>query len=179
VFFADHRPDLSVPIQRGRAGHIAQFCGLPLEDVLAQMPDPASPDAFARCKLDRGERLRNEASTRLHQDLIALRRRDPVIRAQRPRAVDGAVLSSEAFLLRYFDEAMGDRLLLINLGLDLDQASVPEPLLAPPSGCRWETLWSSEDARYGGRGITAVHIDNDVFLPGASAVLLCAARRHR
>jgi len=147
--------------------------------VLAHMPDPASPDTFARCKLDRSERAQGAAAALLHQDLIALRRRDPVIRAQRPRAVDGAVLSAEAFLLRYFDDAMGDRLLLINLGLDLDQASLPEPLLAPPSGCRWETLWSSEDARYGGRGITVVNIDDGVFLPGASAALLCAARRHR
>jgi maltooligosyltrehalose trehalohydrolase len=47
---------------------------------------------------------------------------------------------------------VGDRLLLINLGRDLDLTPVPEPLLAPLTGQRWEVLWSSEDPRYGGSG---------------------------
>ncbi len=172
VFFADHRPDLAAQVFRGRAGHVASFYALTMDEVLAQLPDPASAATFALCKLPARARPKNTAAAILHRDLIALRRRDPVISAQRP--VDGAVLSSEAFLLRYFDEAAGDRLLLINLGPDLDEASSSEPLLAPPSRQRWKTLWSSEDARYGGHGITTVNIDDGVFLPGASAVLLGA-----
>ena len=44
------------------------------------------------------------ASIVMHRDLIRLRRRDPVFRAQRPRGVDGAVLGPEAFVLRFFGE---------------------------------------------------------------------------
>ena len=55
----------------------------------------------------------------LHKDLIKLRREDPVFRQQRRDAIDGAVLSSGAFLLRYFGGDNGDRLLLINLDRDL------------------------------------------------------------
>ena len=64
-------------------------------------------------------------------------------RAQRPRGVDGAVLGPEAFVLRFFGEQStegdggADRLLLVNLGVDLDLDPAPEPLLAPPAGALW------------------------------------------
>ena len=67
-------------------------------------------------------------------------------------AVDGAVLSSEAFLLRFFGEQRDDRLLLVNLGANLHLDPAPEPLLAPPDGSEWTTLWSSENPKYGGIG---------------------------
>ena len=44
------------------------------------------------------------------------------------------------------------RLLLANLWMNLELEPVPEPLLAPLTGLRWEMLWSSEDPRYGGSG---------------------------
>ena len=52
----------------------------------------------------------------LHKDLMALRRGDPVFSNPQPRGVDGAVLSTDAFLLRYFSEVNGHRLLVVNLG---------------------------------------------------------------
>ena len=47
-----------------------------------------------------------------------------------------------------------DRLLVVNLGPDLVLQIAPEPLLAPPAGGRWTTLWSSEDPAYAGMGST-------------------------
>ena len=65
---------------------------------------PATRATFERCKLDFGERASHAAIYRLHQDLLRLRREDPVFRAQSPRGVDGAVLGPEAFVLRFFGD---------------------------------------------------------------------------
>ena len=86
------------------------------------------------------------------------------------------MLGAEAMLLRYRCAA-GDRLLLVNLGTDLQLDVAPEPLLAPPLGARWRTLWSSEDPRYGGRGTAAVETDDGFHLPGHAAVVLAPAVR--
>ena len=69
---------------------------------MAALPDPSDPETFERCKLDFAERGRHASIYAMHRDLIRLRRRDPVFRAQRPRGVDGAVLGPEAFVLRFF-----------------------------------------------------------------------------
>ena len=65
-----------------------------------------------------------------------------------------------------------DRLLVVNLGLDLDLNPAPEPLLAPPEGMVWTTLWSSEDFRYGGGGTPRLETKNNWRIPGHSAVAM-------
>ena len=81
----------------------------------------------------------------LHRDLLRLRREDAVFAAQRADRIHGAVIAGEAFLLRYFGENGDDRLVLVNLGRDLDWRPIAEPLLVPPAGRTWQLLWSSED----------------------------------
>jgi hypothetical protein len=61
-------------------------------EVQALLPDPGDPATFERCKIDWSERERNAAAHALHVDLLRLRREDPVLGAQRPGGVDGAVL---------------------------------------------------------------------------------------
>src|SRR6185503_7719163 len=89
---------------------------------------------------------------KLHRDLLRLRREDPVLRRQRPRGLDGAVLGEQAFVVRFFAEDGLDRLLLVNLGRDLRLDPAPEPLLAPPAGTGWQLAWSSDGVDYGGCG---------------------------
>ncbi len=48
--------------------------------------------------------------------------------------IDGAVLSPDAFVIRYFGMDCDDRLLIVNFGRDLKLNPAPEPLLAPPEG---------------------------------------------
>jgi maltooligosyltrehalose trehalohydrolase len=86
--------------------------------------------------------------------------------------VDGAVLGPEAFVLRFFGGEHGDRLLLINLGTDLELGVMPEPLLAPPEGHDWELLWTSEHPAYGGTGSQPPSPDAPWVLPGRAALLL-------
>ncbi|WP_437304869.1 malto-oligosyltrehalose trehalohydrolase [Sorangium sp. So ce388] len=172
LFFADHKPELAALVRKGRAEFLAQFPSYATPEVRAGLDDPADPATFERCKLDFSEREKNAGIYALHEDLIALRRRDPVIAAQRPRGVDGAVLSERAFLLRYFGDDGDDRLLLVNLGRDIHRGSLPEPLFAPPPGRRWETSWSSESPRYGGQGSPPVITEDGVHIPGDAAILL-------
>ena len=130
------------------------------------------------CRLDWSERDRNQSSLRMHRDLIALRRNDPVISAQHSASsgqLDGAVLDDEAFLLRYFSDEHGDRLLVVNLGIGLKLHPAPEPLLAPPTGMRWSLEWSSESAEYGGYGTPPIDAEGEGFcIPSQCALLLVA-----
>jgi len=86
--------------------------------------------------------------------------------------VDGAVLTTDAFLLRYFAPDGMDRLLIVNFGTDQRLEAAPEPLLAPPQGCAWALLWSSEDPLYGGSGTPAVETAAAWVLPARAAVVL-------
>jgi maltooligosyltrehalose trehalohydrolase len=173
LYFADHKPELRGPVAAGRREFLSQFPSVRDPEVLAALPDPGDPDTFARCKLDPAERMHRPEWYELHRDLIRLRHTDAVLRDAGSQRPDGAVLAPEAFLLRYRAEA-GDRLLLVNLGCDLDLRPVPEPLLAPPAGCRWVVQWSSESPRYGGNGTPPLRPHSYPHLPGESAVLLCS-----
>lgn len=174
LYFADHRPGLAEQVRNGREEFLAQFPSLARPDARARLPDPGDPDTFARCKLDFSERERNRPFYDLHRDLLRLRRDDPVLGTGLPGAVDGAVLSADAFLLRFFGRTGSeDRLLLVNLGGELRYSPAPEPLLAPPAGRRWRLVWSSEEPRYGGAGTPDPESPGGEWtLPGESAVLL-------
>jgi maltooligosyltrehalose trehalohydrolase len=87
--------------------------------------------------------------------------------------IDGAVLGSEAFCLRYFAADGDDRLLVVNLGRDLHLSPAPEPLLAPPENCLWNIVFSTEHPAYGGCGTAPLESEEDGWrLPGHAAVLL-------
>ncbi len=177
LYFADHKPELARKVRDGRKEFLAQFRSLSRPEAAARLSDPGDPRTFEVCKLDHAERERHGEAYALHKDLLRLRREDPVFRAQRAGAVDGAVLSDRAFVLRFFGGAAGDRLLLVNLGRDLHLDPAPEPLLAPPQGACWEILWSSEDPRYGGTGTFLPDTSENWRIPGHAAVALAPVAR--
>jgi maltooligosyltrehalose trehalohydrolase len=170
-YFADHKPELARKVAAGRLEFLRQFPSLDRDDLDRQVSAPHSEEAFRRCKLGPTEAGRHAQAVALHRDLLRLRRQDHTFRLQRPRGVDGAVLGPEALVLRYFGETPADdRLLLVNLGLDLG-GSRPEPLLAPPAGLRWRLRWSSDDPRYGGPGTPALDLNAEWVLPGRCAMV--------
>jgi maltooligosyltrehalose trehalohydrolase len=171
-YFADHKPELAKLVQDGRAQFLSQFPNLSRPEVRESLPDPGNPATFQKCKLDFGDRQRHSAYYNLHKDLLRLRREDSVLRRQGRGGIDGAVLAREAFVLRYFGEESDDRLLIVNLGMDLHLNPAPEPLLAPPEGYRWSLLWSSEDVRYLGSGAYVPDSEDNWRLPGHSAILM-------
>ncbi|HEX8285545.1 MAG TPA: malto-oligosyltrehalose trehalohydrolase [Pyrinomonadaceae bacterium] len=177
-YFADHEPGLAEKVRRGRAEFLAQFRSIATSETRPRLSDPGDLATFEGCKLDLSERESHREVYELHRDLLALRRADAVFSAQEPRGVDGAVLGPEAFVLRYFgreDVEGDDRLLIVNLGADLSLNPAPEPLLAPPPGKVWRTVWSSEAYAYGGTGTPPLETRNNWCIPGAAAVALAPA----
>jgi maltooligosyltrehalose trehalohydrolase len=174
-FFADHGPELAQLVRKGRAEFLSQFRRLASPGMQAILANPGDPRTFELSKLDLSERETHSAIYDLHRDLLRLRREDPTFAAQRTGAIDGAVLSDAAFVLRFFGENNDDRLLLVNLGVDIRLIPSPEPLLAPPEGMEWRILWSSEDPKYGGPGIAPFDPDESWFLPGQAAVAFSPA----
>jgi maltooligosyltrehalose trehalohydrolase len=171
-YFADHSGSLSEAVRTGRRDFLTQFRSLSVDEWQACLPDPASAATFESCRLDHGERERHREAWTLHRDLLRLRREDPVLRRQGEDGLDGAVLGTEAFIVRFFGPGGDDRLLVVNLGRDEHFTPAPEPLLAPPAGRLWTTGWSSESQAYGGCGTFAVDSTDGWRLPAEAAVLL-------
>ncbi|PYJ63379.1 MAG: malto-oligosyltrehalose trehalohydrolase, partial [Verrucomicrobia bacterium] len=173
LFFADIG-DASVrdAIRKGRAEWLAPFLSLTEDQTWRTLPAPDDPEVFASCKLNFSERKNNRELYDLHIDLLKLRREDSRLRQQSSGGIDGAVLGPASFVLRYFSANNDDRLLLVNFGESHVLHPASEPLLAPPEGCRWETLWTSESPRYGATGSGAVTPPERWALPAESAVVL-------
>ena len=166
LYFSDLGEELSPLVGNGRAEFLTQFRSYGSADVRVTLTDPGDPETFLRCKLDFSERETHGEVYDLHKDLIQLRK------SMEYSKIDGAVLGDRTLLVRYFASDGRDRILLVNLDMDLHLKSIPEPLLAPPAGCRWEVLFSSENPKYGGSGIYPPHADGDWNIPGESAIVL-------
>ena len=156
-------------IRKGRAELLAPF--LSCSEALTNLPAADDPREFSRCKLDFSERETNREVYNLHVDLLKLRGEDSRLRLQSSGGIDGAVIGRASFVLRFFSPEKDDRLLLVNLGEQQLFKPAAQPLLAPPAGLGWETLWTSESARYGGADSTALTTDLQWILPAESAVL--------
>ena len=173
VFFTDVGDGpMREAIRKGRFEFLAQFPSLATEETQKELPVPSDPRVFARCKLDFSERERNKEFYDLHVDLLGLRHEDSRFREQKSGGVDGAVLGPASFVLRYFSDGnIDDRLLVVNLGKQ--RVLTPaEPLLAPPLGFEWETLWSSDSVFYGGPGAVAVATQESWTLPAEATIAL-------
>ncbi|MDD1621045.1 MAG: malto-oligosyltrehalose trehalohydrolase [Methylococcaceae bacterium] len=173
-YFADHKSEIAHLVARGRSGFLAQFRALATPEMQARLPDPGDPQTFTTSKLDLNERNLHQEAYALHCDLLSLRRNDPVFKSsQQSNRIDGAVLSQDAWVIRFFGENPGDdRLLLVNLSRDLHLVPAPEPLLAAPKGCVWDAMWFSDDPRYGGMGMPPWPMKGLWYLQGESAVVL-------
>jgi maltooligosyltrehalose trehalohydrolase len=177
LYFADHKADLAEAVGRGRVEFLAQFPSLTDDRVVRELAPPDSDATFQCCKLDLRERIRHAEAYALHTDLLALRRHDPVLAHAGMRRPEGAVLGAAAFLLRYIDAERGDRLLIVNLGADLDFSPAREPLLAPAIDTRWRLVWHSEAPAYGGQGVAPLDPDGPWLMPGGTAMFFAPEQR--
>lgn len=182
LYFADHQSaDLCETAHRGRVEFLLQFESIRnMSNVDSLIPKPCEEETFLQCKLDPAERDHPESVQlqRLFFDLLRLRREDPAISSQHRGTVDGAVLTDDCFVLRFFLRDLGgedlDRLLLVNFGPRLELRHLPEPLLAPPSGV-WQSIWNSEQPDYG--GTCAIHpVTEDGWHISEECAILLAPR---
>lgn len=177
LFFADHHSDLAAKVYEGRKKFLAEFPEYATPEAQAAVPDPADEATFQRSCLDLSERSRHAPIYRLHKDLLRLRRDDAILSRQDRRSLDGATLSPQALALRYMGPADDDRLLVVNLGPDLNFMPAPEPLLAPVRDGSWTLQWSSEHPLYGGPGILNPLSEQGWRIPSATATLFRSVRK--
>lgn len=170
-YFADHSPHLSQLIRKGRKEELSQFPRLATREIQKILPDPADPLTFTESKLESADIEQGQPIYNLFKDLIELRKTDPVFRKMQHIKIDGSVLGTDSFLIRYFGEEDGDRVLLINFGPDQHFAPGPEPLIVPGQNKVFEVLWSSESIAYGGEGTPPINIPTWKIL-GHSAIVL-------
>ena len=176
LYFSDASGDLRAAIQKGRFEFLTQFPSAASEETQAQLAPPSDRETFTRSKLNFAERATHSHLYQLYRDLLRLRREDARFREQISGGLDGAVLGRTSFVLRYSSNEGNDRLLIVNLGKRSALDPLPEPLLAPPLGFRWETLWTSESVRYGGPGPSDVVTEQRWILPAEAAVALHPVR---
>lgn len=176
-YFADNTGEQAGLVAKGREDFLKQFPTLATDEARRHLAPPDRPSTFRRCSLDFSERQTHEAIYQLHIDLLKLRREDPLIRRQRSDLLDGATLNRDCLLIRYFGDGGDDRLLIVNFGRDLEASPAPQPLLAPPEGRAWETIWSSNRIEYGGGGTPPLETEAGWRIPGECAVMLQAAKK--
>ena len=156
----------------GRRKSVTNFPSVGDPVMQARLPDPADPMTFEGSKLDWSEAEHHAGILALHRDLLVLRRSDPAFSQASERRIDGAVIGEAALLVRYLTpDPAGHRLLLLNLGRDLQVGVVAEPLLAPPDGHRWVVGWSSEHPDYDGAGRRPIDPAQFWILPGDCALV--------
>ena len=171
-YFADHKSEIAQMVCDGRKEFLSQFPSLGEAAMGECFAVPHDPATFESSKLDLTERTKNAWAYSLHRDLLRLRREDPLVSGRSRRGFDGAVLTEQAWVLRYFGDNGDDRLIVVNMARDLHFNPTPEPLLAPPEGRLWRTVWSSENPTYGGRGDYPLDTENNWQFPGEAAALL-------
>lgn len=177
LFFADHHSDLAAKAYEGRKKFLSEFPGYATVESQQAVPDPAAESTFRQSCLDLSERTSHAEAYRLHKDLLRLRRDDAVLSRQDRIGLEGAVLGRQALVLRYRGAPDDDRLLVVNLGADLNFVPAPEPLLAPIAEGSWVLQWSSDHPSYGGPGIVNPLSEEGWRIPAATATLFRAAKQ--
>lgn len=175
-YFSGHTGDLARAVTEGRGKFMLQFANQDTPEMRARFRDPQDSDTFGKSRLNLAEQSRHPEIVRLHTDLLALRRNDPVLSARSSASIDGAVLGDSCFVLRYLTATHDDRLVVVNLGTGIDLPHLPEPLVGPPAGHQWQVRWSSELPAYGGSGSSAPDRFGVWHVPGESTQLLIPVR---
>jgi maltooligosyltrehalose trehalohydrolase len=176
LYFADHHPELATLVANGRKEFLTQFKTIACPEADPYIREPASEQTFLACKLDWSERERNANIYNFHKELLRLRREDPIFSKPRKGGLDGAVLGPEVFALRYFGEGGDDRLVIVNLGMDLLLRPWPEPLLAPVDNGEWKLIFSSESPCFGGCGAAPFEPEGNWLVPGHCTVVFATER---
>lgn len=174
-YFSDHKPSIASLVRKGRKQELSQFSHLATKEARQLMPDPSHSLTFMQSKLKREDLKSGHKIYALFSDLIKLRKNDPVFKTMQINKIDGAVLGTDCFLIRYFNRDHGDRVLLINFGSDQVFTSCAEPLLSAGSDQNFEILLSTEFTKYGGGGTPSIETPVWKIL-GHSALVLKSAR---
>ena len=80
-YFADHLPDLSPLVRKGRRKELSQFPRLATKEIRKNFPQPQNPLTFVESKLNEEDKIKGERINQFYIDLIALRKNDPYLKS--------------------------------------------------------------------------------------------------
>lgn len=171
LYFTDHPEELGRLVTKGRREEFRGFSQFADAKLRERIPDPQSPETFARSKLrwDELQRMPHRGVLALYRELLALRRTHAALRGRDRASFTVQQLTDDAFALRR--RHGDDRLLLIvnvrgELSLDLENTG-----LLDDSG-EWRVVLWSEAERFGGTDPGARCDGGRVTLPSPGALLL-------
>jgi maltooligosyltrehalose trehalohydrolase len=166
LYFTDLRESLAPGAEAGRAREFRQFWRAAGGGTEA---DPQAEETFLRSKVDQGERGRppHDGVRRLFQELLRMRRDDPVVRLQRRDLLRAQALGKKAVAVERWNESGDRRLLIANFGEPVD-------IKADRFGeGRWQPALSTAEQRFGGPGAALEPLTpgKRIALPGRSATV--------
>ncbi|MEO8601229.1 MAG: malto-oligosyltrehalose trehalohydrolase [bacterium] len=100
-FFTDHAPALGRLVTRGRRAEFGAFSAFADARLRARIPDPQAAATWRASRLDWSERRRapHASVLRLHQALLALRRREPLLHCRGWRGFHAAPIGNWGIVL--------------------------------------------------------------------------------
>ncbi len=150
LFFTDHNPELGQNVSAGRREEFRYFPAFSDPMVREQMPDPQAESTFLVSKLDWDE-LEAEPHAgvlRLCRDLLHLRSGEPALAAAGGEDFAVDAVDEGGIAIRRIPRAGPAILAIVRLegagAMDLRG----HPVLASREGKNWETVLTTEDARY-------------------------------
>ena len=153
TYFADHEGPLAEAVRTGRQEFLSQFPSLADPQAINRMPKPDDEAAFRACHITWTDTVPAVHAWRLHFDLLAIRRNDPVLSlVGTPEVLIASTAPTSSVMVLRYQRDEDERLILLNLGA-LTTPVMNDPLLAPPAGHHWTLTWCSESVDYGGSGV--------------------------
>lgn len=153
-YFTDHPGDVGRNISRGRLKEFTEKNAAYGDDVLARMPDPQAEATFAAAKLKWEERSEpHHASVlALYRECLRLRASEPVFQSADRDLWRAAQLGDDVVAIRW-GAPEHDWLLLFSLHSP-DSRIVEDRFVRPRVGRHWQLVLASNEARFGGDGVT-------------------------
>ena len=153
LYFTDHNEELGRLVTEGRRKEFAGFAAFAHGESTKKIPDPQAETTFNASKLKWDEATGGvHASTRaLYKEALRLRREESALRRRTNRADwQVAAFSSGKLALFYTDPEAGE-ICMVACCLRPDASAV----MGIDEGPRFELIFSSNQARFGGDGKTA------------------------
>jgi maltooligosyltrehalose trehalohydrolase len=153
LYFVEHNDELGPLITEGRRREFSDFPEFSDHAALERIPDPQASQTFETSKLNWQEREQPEHAEilTLYSECLRLRNAVTAFRPGERQTWDVQQLSSGIGGIR-IDDGRTSYLLLINLTGAHSGSLAEESFALLPAGERWEVVFSSNEARFGGRG---------------------------
>ena len=174
-YFTDHDAEIGKLVTEGRRAEFAKFRDFQGEEARARIPDPQSPETFARSKLDWSEldKTPGKELVALHRALLSLRRKEPAMKAWRRGDLDVVQVDEGVLSIRRRAPKPEDPPLLYVIALtsggEIRLGEVDATSARP--GQSWKVVLDTEERRFGGIG-NATLVGRKLTLKGPGAVVL-------